>query len=349
MKDIDNIDKSRSLQLSTNRFFKEFLDDDAINEICYNGDGSIWTLDTKSIWTEHKKEYTLKDLESFYVPLASHKEDTISSTKPILSATLNNGERVQVAIPPVTKKGRGSITIRKPSKTLYSFEDFKKQGYFNNVTHDYALDLPPDELNLISFYNDKNWIEFIPLAIRLNKNIVVAGATGTGKTTFMKSLIDFIPLEERLITIEDTEEITFHRHKNYVQLFYPSEAKYGDPVTSATLLKSCLRMKPDRILLAELRGGEAYDYLDILGSGHGGSITSIHAGTVESAFNRLSRMARKNPFASNESAEDIKEEFKDVIDVIINIKEHKGKRWIKDIYLKDYYFNKGVKDENKVA
>ena len=162
----------------------------------------------------------------------------------------------------------------------------------------------------------------------------------------MKSLIAFIPEIERMVTIEDTEEITFHKHKNFVQLFYPSEAKEGDSVTSAILLKSCLRMKPDRILLAELRGGEAYDYLDILGSGHGGSMTSIHAGTIKQAFNRLSRMARKNPNAKNETSKDIKKEFKEVIDVIINIKEHNGKRWINDIYFKGQYKKeKEVKNE----
>ena len=341
---------SRSLELATKKFFGEFLDDDNVNEICYNGVGSIWTLDIKSKWSEHKKGYTLKDLESFYVPLASHKEDKISTNKPILSAMLNSGERVQVVIPPATKKGMVSITIRKPSKVRFKNEDYKEQGYYDNVKHYDEVDLSPDEVNLISLYESKNYFEFIPLAVKLNKNIVIAGSTNTGKTTYMKSLIDFIPLDERLITIEDTEEISFYAHKNFVQLFYPSEAKYNDPLTSATLLKSCLRMTPRRILLAELRGGEAYDYLDILSSGHGGSMTSIHAGTVESAFNRLSRMARKNPFASNESAEDIKEEFKDVIDVIINIKEHKGKRWIKDIYLKDHYYkNKGAIDENKKA
>ena len=173
----------------------------------------------------------------------------------------------------------------------------------------------------------------------MGKNIVIAGATGSGKTTFMKSLIDFIPVDERLITIEDTEEIAFHSHKNFVQLFYPSEAKEGDPVTSAILLKSCLRMKPDRILLAELRGGETYDYLNVLNSGHGGSITSLHSGSVRETFTRLALMILQNPQGQKLPFEIIKKNLDDVIDVVVHIQAHNGERNISDIYYK------GAKDE----
>ncbi|MCG3703755.1 P-type DNA transfer ATPase VirB11 [Aliarcobacter butzleri] len=342
---------SRSLELATKKFFGEFLDDDNLNEICYNGDGSIWTLDIKSKWDEYKKGYTLKDLESFYIPLASHKEDTLKANKPILSATLNNGERVQVVIPPVTKKGKVSITIRKPSKIEYTNDDFEKQGYYDNVNHIYEAELSPDEQKLISLYEAKDYKNFIPLAIKLNKNIIVAGATGTGKTTYMKSLIPFVPKEERLISIEDTEELVYHVHKNFVQLFYPSEAKEGDPITSAILLKSCLRMKPDRIFLAELRDGTAYDYLKVLGSGHGGSITSVHAGSVlETLEERLPDLMLENPIAQKIPYELILKKIKNAIDVVIHIQAHNGKRWIDDIYLKDHYYkNKGAIDENKKA
>lgn len=306
---MNDINKSRSLELATNRFFKEFLDDDNINEICYNGDGSIWTLDIKSKWEEHKKAYTYNDLITFATPLASHKEDTLKANKPILSATLNSGERVQVVIPPATKKGMMSITIRKPSKVRYT----------------------------------KEWDTFLSEAVKIGKNIVIAGATGSGKTTYMKSLIDDIPLHERLITIEDTEEISFYDHKNFVQLFYPSEAKSGDPVTSAILLKSCLRMKPDRILLAELRGAEAYDYLQVLSSGHGGSITSVHAGSCSLALKRLSSMAGNNPSAKNISSEQLNQDFRDVIDIIVHIEAHSGVRKFSDVYFK------GAINENKVT
>jgi type IV secretion system protein VirB11 len=337
---MSDVNFSRSLHIQTETLFGEYLKDDTINEICFNGDGSIWTQDYNSVWTEHKNNISYEQMMAFAIPTASHKEDTLKTTKPILSATLNDGERVQVVIPPVTKKGRLSITIRKPSKVRYTLEDFKKQGMFDNIIHENERKVSPEEKILLSFYEKKEWDNFLIEAIKLGKNIVIAGATGSGKTTFMKSLIDFIPLHERLITIEDTEEIVFYKHKNFVQLFYPSEAKDGDPVTSATLLKSCLRMKPDRILLAELRGGETYDYLNILNSGHGGSITSLHAGSVKETFKRLSLMVLQNPQGQKVPYDVIEKNFKDVIDIVVHIEAHGGKRTFSDVYCK------GAKDEN---
>lgn len=336
---MENTSMSRSLQIYTNKYFSKYLEDDNINEICYNGDGSIWTQDNKGQWTENKENLSYNQMMAFGSVTASHKEDTLKTNKPILSATLNNGERIQVVIPPVTKKNHVSITIRKPSKTIFDFEHYIEQGMFENIVHLKNRNLNSDEFNLLSLYKKEEWVDFIKLSIKLNKNIVIAGATGSGKTTFMKSLIPLIPLEQRLISIEDTEELAYKNHKNYVQLFYPSEAKEGDPVTSATLLKSCLRMKPDRILLAELRGGETYDYLNILKSGHGGSITSIHAGNVDEAFERLIFMSLQNSQAQKIPFENLKQDFHRAIDIVIHIEAHNGERKFSDVYYK------GAKDE----
>lgn len=144
----------------------------------------------------------------------------------------------------------------------------------------------------------------------------------------MKTLIDFIPSEERIITIEDVEEIKFYQHKNFVQLFYPSEAKSTDAVNSTTLLKSCLRMKPDRILLAELRGGETYDFLNVISSGHNGSMTSCHAGSVKTAYDRLVMMSMQNPQAIALGKDMIMDIVKNVIDMIVVFKRHNGKRQV---------------------
>ncbi len=327
-------ERSVSLDKHTEKLFGEFLRDDSINEICYNGDGNIFVQDYKGIWHKHERKIEYSTMLAFATTVASHKKDKIEAKKPILSATLNDGERVQIVIPFVTKKNMISVTIRKPSKVRYTIEDYSKQGFFKEIIHEEDNQLSPVDEELRALYLKNDYESFITKAVEYGKNIVIAGGTGSGKTTFMKSLIDFIPENERIITIEDTEEIKFFKHENYVQLFYPSEAKEGDAVTSATLLKSCLRMKPDRILLAELRSGETYDFLNVLTSGHGGSMTSCHAGSTKETFIRLAYMILQNPQGQKLPFELIVESLRNVIDIVVHISAHNGKRFITDIYFK---------------
>ena len=289
----------------TQKYFGEFLKDDNINEIAYNGGNFIWIEDTKGQWQSFKSNLDIKAALAFGKTAAAFKKDMLDKTKPILSCILTSGERVQIVIPPACKDNCVSITIRKPSKTKYTIADYLKNK---------SLDEPLADL--------------LKSSIEAGKNIIICGETGSGKTTFMKTLIDFIPLEERIITIEDVEEIKFYQHKNFVQLFYPSEAKSTDAVNSTTLLKSCLRMKPDRILLAELRGGETYDFLNVISSGHNGSMTSCHAGSVKTAYDRLVMMSMQNPQAIALGKDMIMDIVKNVIDMIVVFKRHNGKRQV---------------------
>ena len=126
------------------------------------------------------------------------------------------------------------------------------------------------------------------------KNILVSGPTGSGKTTWTKALIREIPRDERLITIEDAQELVLDRHPNHVRLFYTKDDQGLARVTPKQLLESCLRMKPDRILLAELRAEEAFDYLRNVNSGHPGSITSVHAASAELAFEQLVLLVKQS-------------------------------------------------------
>lgn len=289
----------------TQKYFGEFLKDNNINEIAYNGGNFIWIEDTKGQWQSFKSNLDIKVALAFGKTAAAFKKDMLDKTKPILSCILTSGERVQIVIPPACKDNCVSITIRKPSKTKYTIADYVKNK---------SLDEPLADL--------------LKSSIEAGKNIIICGETGSGKTTFMKTLIDFIPLEERIITIEDVEEIKFYQHKNFVQLFYPSEAKSTDAVNSTTLLKSCLRMKPDRILLAELRGGETYDFLNVISSGHNGSMTSCHAGSVKTAYDRLVMMSMQNPQAIALGKDMIMDIVKNVIDMIVVFKRHNGKRQV---------------------
>ncbi|TLD80364.1 P-type DNA transfer ATPase VirB11 [Helicobacter trogontum] len=329
---------SVSLQKYVNSFFKELLDDSDINEIAYNGDDKLWYQNTKGIW-----EYTASgrlDFEgasAFAQASAAFKDDKIDNTKPILSCILTTGERVQIVMPSATKKDHISITIRKPSTKRYTTKDYKDMGFFNHIVHENEKQITPRDKELLHHYHNNEWESFITKAVSYGKNVVISGGTGSGKTTFMKTLIDYISTDDRIITIEDVEEIVFYEHKNFVQLFYPSEAKEGDPITSATLLKSCLRMKPDRILLAELRGAETYNFINVLSSGHGGSITSCHAGSTQETFKRLALMCLQNKQGQCVPFEILQNNLRDLIDVVVHVVAHGGKRHISDVYFKGAY------------
>lgn len=324
---------SISLQKYAENFFGKYLADNSINEICYNGDDLIWYQNDRGIWESESTNISFENMEAFASASAAFKESQVDKSRPILSCTLVTGERVQIVLPPATKKDHISVTIRKPSRTRFVMSDFSKQGLFSEIepsTHT----LSQKDNELLNLYEKREYESFVSSAVSYGKNVIICGETGSGKTTFMKSLIDFIPLESRLITIEDVEEIVFFTHKNFVQLFYPSEAKSDDFLNSATLLKSCLRMKPDRILLAELRGAETFDFINVLSSGHGGSLTSCHAGSSKDCFKRLAMMILQNPQGQQIPYDQIMAMLHDLIDVIIHIYAHNGKRRISEVYFK---------------
>lgn len=309
------LDKSAMLDGYVKKYFGKYLDDESINEIAYNGGNLIWTEDIIGNWSSHESELNFSAAQSFANACAAYKNDKIERQKPILSCILSTGERVQIVIPNATKENHISITIRKPSKVRYTIDD-----YINNGSIDAKM---ANELKI---------------AIENGKNIIICGETGSGKTTFMKTLIDFIPLDERIITIEDVEEIKFWDHKNFVQLFYPSEAKSDSLVNATTLLKSCLRMKPSRILLAEVRGGETYDFLNVISSGHNGSMTSCHAGSVKSAIDRLVMMSMQNTQAQVLGKDMLLDIVSNTIDYIVVFKRLGKKRQVTEYLANGEYF-----------
>ena len=309
------LDKSAMLDGYVKKYFGKYLDDESINEVAYNGGNLIWTEDIIGNWVSHESELDFNAAQSFANACAAYKNDKIERQKPILSCILSTGERVQIVIPNATKENHISITIRKPSKVRYTIDDYINNGSI-----------------------DANMANELKIAIENGKNIIICGETGSGKTTFMKTLIDFIPLDERIITIEDVEEIKFWDHKNFVQLFYPSEAKSDSLVNATTLLKSCLRMKPSRILLAEVRGGETYDFLNVISSGHNGSMTSCHAGSVKSAIDRLVMMSMQNTQAQVLGKDMLLDIVSNTIDYIIVFKRLGKKRQVTEYLANGEYF-----------
>lgn len=314
---LKSYDKTASVRYLL-RPFGTFLEDPDITEICVNRPGEVY-CERCSAW-EHREVEAL-DLDhchSLAIAIANYSSNEISEGHPILSAVLPGGERIQVIFPPACERDTISITIRKPSRNIIMLEDFLRQGFFDYVKP-VTLGITDEEKSMLSLLEVKRYREFLIQAVRTRKVIVIAGETGSGKTTFMKGLMQEVPLHERIITIEDVPELFLPNHKNHVHLFYPSEATNESAVNSQKLLKSTLRMKPDRIMLAELRGGETFDFINIAASGHGGSITSCHAGSAELTFERLALMVLQNEQGKEMPFNVIRKLLYLVVDVVVHI------------------------------
>ena len=249
-------------------FAQVWIEDPQITEICVNRPGEVF-CERQNAWERHEvPELTFAHLMSLATATAKFASNDVSENHPILSAIMPGGERIQIVLPPACEHGTVSVTIRKPSFKVRTLDDYDKQGFFNHIKP-LIGDLTAQENELLKLKQAGDFIGFLRRAVQLEKVIVVAGETGSGKTTFMKALMQEIPVDQRIITIEDVPELFLPSHPNHVHLFYPSEAKEEDnaSVTAAALLKSCLRMKPTRILLAELRSGETFDFINVAASG----------------------------------------------------------------------------------
>lgn len=340
--------KNIVLNAYAKRVFGKFLQDEEITEIAINRPKEIWT-EKHGVWTQYfNEELTLEKLQNFYPAFAGFNNTGISDINPIVSGTLETGERVQVVYPPAAEKDTISVTLRKPSNHIFSHNSYIENGYYDalkfsdlcdgiqkNAKEKMQASFSKNEL--IALLETGNFPRFFEQAVETGKTIVFAGATGSGKTSFMKTLIEYIPQELRIITIEDTAEVKFHKHKNYVHLYYDAAAKQNSIVTSASLLKSCLRMKPDRILLSEIRGAESWDFLKVVASGHSGSMTSIHAGNIEEAIEGIITRCFQNQECNNLTYDILQKMVLQSIDIICHIECKNGKRYISDIYFKDLH------------
>lgn len=306
------------------QFARPWLDDIEVTEISVNRSGELWAL-RASVWERHELGLTLQQLESVAVSVARFVNNDVSDVRPILSAVLTNGERVQIVKPPACEHNTLSLTIRKPSPVLFSLDQYQDAGFFDAIKP-VSAGLTEDDKQLLQLRESGNARQFLARAVQLGKTIVIAGETNSGKTTLMKALMQQIPTTQRIITVEDVSELYLPNHPNHVHLFYQAAAAAAASaeVTATDLLKCSLRMNPDRIMLAELRGGETYDFLNIAASGHGGSMTSVHAGSCALTFERMALMVLQSPQGQALPYEVIRRLLLQVVDVVVHVNNDVG-------------------------
>lgn len=271
---------------------EDLLADESVTEIMVNG--------PHQVYVERGGRLQLTDLqfsddasvlaiiERIVAPLGRR----IDESQPYVDARLSDGSRVNAIIPPLSLSGP-SITIRKFAKKKLTVQDFIRYGTWN-----------------------ANAATFMDVCVKLRKNIVVAGGTGSGKTTLLNLLSSFIPETERIVTVEDAAELKLAQPHVVRLEARPPNVEGKGAVTIRDLVKNCLRMRPDRIIVGECRGGEALDMLQAMNTGHDGSLTTVHANSPRDVVSRLETMVLMSGMELPSRA--IREQIASAIDIIIH-------------------------------
>ena len=283
--------------------FREHLQDTGVTDIVVNKPGEIG-VEKASRWTWYDEPWlTYERLLSIAVVAAYRTSQNISAWQPIVTTNLPDGERIHICRPSVTDRGIISFTIRRPPGFRPTIERLHEMGMFRDVDHPAPVSDDP----VVSAWRHDQLYRRLADAVRAQKNILICGATGSGKTTLARALIAEIPEYERIITIEDTAEWIDLPQRNRVALFYSKGQQAGNAVTSVQLIESSLRMKPDRVLMGELRDDAAFTYLRSVVAGHPGGITTLHADTARGAFDALRLMVRQDHAGRSMDDKDVRE------------------------------------------
>ena len=294
-----------------------WLDDPATEELCINRPRELFVRQRGAFRAEPAPlEYP--DLEDIATLAGALRKQDVGPRNPLCATELPGGERLQICMPPAVPAGTLSMTIRKPGSSVsplaavterYQAPQWNQwNGRREAMLRDYGA--------LLALYDAGDLHPFLEKCVTSRLTILLCGATGSGKTTMSKTLIGAIPMSERLITIEDTLELVLPQ-PNHVRLLYAKDNIGLSRVTAELLLQASLRMKPDRILLQELRDDAAWTYINEVVSGHPGSITTIHGRNPEQAFKRLFALVKGSPQGGQWDDRTLIDFLSSAVDVII--------------------------------
>ncbi|WP_235828871.1 CpaF family protein [Anaerosacchariphilus polymeriproducens] len=285
---------------------QELIEDPGISEIMVNGTENIFIEKRGEIFQWHKKFDSYKKLEDMIQQVVSKSNRRINDANPIADARLQNGERVNIVLYPIALNGP-IITIRKFPKKVITM---KELIHVHTLTQEVA--------------------EFLKYLVVQGYNIFISGGTSSGKTTFLNALSEFIPLNERIITIEDSAELQIVNHPNLVRLEARTASIEGNyEITIRDLIRTSLRMRPDRLIVGEVRGGEALDMLQAMNTGHDGSLSTGHSNSTKDMISRLETMVL---MGTEIPLEAVKRQISAGIDIILHLERMKdGSRKVVEI------------------
>lgn len=276
------------------------ISDDTITEVMINGPDNIFIEQSGRLFKLDKHFESQRRLEDVIQRIVGLAGREVNQANPICDTRLPDGSRVNVVLPPIALCGP-TLTIRKFSKTPMTIEKLIAYG---SITQEIAQKLE--------------------LLVKAKYNIFISGGTGSGKTTFLNALSNYIPKDERVITIEDSAELQIRGVDNLVSLeTRNANAAGAGQITIRDLIKSSLRMRPERIVVGEVRGGEALDMLQAMNTGHDGSLSTGHANSTEDMLSRLETMVLQG--AAGLPLEAIRQQIASAVDIIIHLSRLRDK------------------------
>jgi pilus assembly protein CpaF len=282
---------------------RHLLEAETVSEIMVNPDASVWIEENGQIQPLPGIRFEEGALLTSLEVIANRYGKKLDADSPIMNLRLPDGSRMAALIPPVVNP-RPMMTIRK----------FTSRGF---TMHDLI------QRRMLS----EEQAQILAAAVRRGDNLVISGGTGSGKTTLLNVLAQFIPDEDRILILEDTAEL--YIRKPHVISAEAQLDTHKSQIGFADLLKAALRHRPDRIIVGEIRGGEARVLLDALNTGHRGSLTTIHANSAEDAIRRLAHLAMRT--AGNVPLHDIEDECRRSIDVVVHISRGSGARAVQEV------------------
>lgn len=276
------------------------MNDDTITEVMINGPENVFIEQNGRLFKMDKKFESQRRLEDIIQRIVGLAGREVNQANPICDTRLPDGSRVNVVLPPIALCGP-TLTIRKFSKTPMTIEKLIQYG---SITKEIA--------------------EKLEILVKAKYNIFISGGTGSGKTTFLNALSNYIPKDERVITIEDSAELQIAGVDNLVSLETRNANTSGaGQITIRDLIKSSLRMRPERIVVGEVRGGEALDMLQAMNTGHDGSLSTGHANSTQDMLSRLETMVLQG--TTGLPLEAIRQQIASAVDIIIHLSRLRDK------------------------
>lgn len=306
--------------------FSDWLACDDVTEILVNWPHEIWIERLGSAQMERHDAPKVDGqlLERLANQIARITNQGVSRESPLLSAILPGGARVQMVLPPATR-GAVALAIRK-----HQLQDMSLESYFEQTALPLIRNVTDDSAALASLLQAQDYLGFFRAAVAARKTILISGGTSSGKTTLLNALLKEIPKHERVISIEDTPEIRLSSN-NILGLVAVAGDQGEAKVTVDDLMRASLRMRPDRLIVGELRGGETVTFLRAINTGHPGSISTVHANSPQGAFEQIAFMCMQAGLGLGR--QETIDYARSMIDIVIQLDRHSGQRAISCVSL----------------